>query len=201
MTEQDAPLIPRLVWVDAETTGLDSSNDMMLEFGLVITDIMGTVIPNSEKSWLTGQYPTDWEASGEFVREMHTASGLWEDLKTNETYDFKHVQIAVLNHLHDMGVNAELPSFISGSNVRFDAGFIDVFMPRLFEPVHYRTVDNSTLKTLCRYLNPPLYEKLERTVVPQKMHRVLPDLEDTLNEYRFYLDNFLWVAGEDTGEH
>jgi oligoribonuclease len=64
-------------------------------------------------------------------------------------------------------------------------------MPEVDEAFSYRVIDVSSVKELCRRLNPKVYARLNQEVKKLERHRVMYDINDTLNEYRFYRDNFL----------
>jgi hypothetical protein len=64
----------------------------------------------------------------------------------------------------------------------------------------YRNIDVSTLKELCMRFNSDLYVAIKNEFKKEDAkHRVLPDLEATLSEFRVYLDNFLFVPGNAIG--
>lgn len=188
------------VWVDLETTGLSTEFDVPLELGIVLTDKWGGVI--AEESWLIWEGTTHWKLAmdnavvTEVVNKMHLKSKLWTDLNTKETVTCRQAEEYALNFLDNNNVkHGDLP--MCGSSIGFDRSFLSVYMPNLERNFHYRNIDVSTLKLLCMDLNPEMYAKMDSHYPnPLKMHRVIPDCYDTIAEYKFYVENFLWV-GED----
>jgi oligoribonuclease len=75
-----------------------------------------------------------------------------------------------------------------GSSVQFDRTWLDYWMPEFSAKFHYRNIDTSTVKELCRRMNKKAFAK-----VPPKVeaHRVIPDLHDTLEEFNHYRAHFL----------
>jgi oligoribonuclease len=181
-----------MVWVDIETTGLNPSEDIILEIGLVITDFEGRV----KDTWRSLVYEGDWaygiEAMSDLVKVMHQKSGLLDefmDTAMEDRCDLTRVSEMAIEWLGEHGLKAgEHP--MCGSSVHFDRRFLEYWGSDLVDWFHYRNVDVSTLKTICEMVNPPVAKN-----IPEKTgtHRPITDLDSSINEYRFYLDNFLHV--------
>ncbi len=64
-----------------------------------------------------------------------------------------------------------------------DKRFLDNFCPRFMSHLHYRLVDVSTIKELCRRWYPDEYAK-----APPKAggHRALADIRESLKELQYY---------------
>lgn len=174
-------------WIDLETTGLSPNDEVILELGLVLTDRWGEVV--DQESWLIYEdgYEGVIEHAIPYVKEMHDKSGLWADSRAAGS-PLLDVETEALGWLDDHGVKVgQLP--MCGNSVGFDRAFIELHMPTLFKNFHYRNIDVSTLKECCRDLNPLVFAQLP---AKKEAHRALPDLEETIAEYKFYIDNFLW---------
>lgn len=65
--------------------------------------------------------------------------------------------------------------------------FLYHHMPALYEFFHYRLVDVSTVKELCRAWNPQVAEN-----VPAKTltHRGMDDIRESIQELRYYRQTF-----------
>lgn len=179
------------VWIDYETTGLKATEQAPLEFGIHLTNIWGGSI--AEASWLIWDdecYEDFKREADPYVRDMHVKSGLWEELESEAaTFLPKEVENLALDFLDKHEVpHGKLP--MCGNNVPFDRAFAAEWMPKLEAHFHYRNVDISSVKELCRGLNPRVFEAAP---VKNEQHRVLPDLMETIGEYRHYVDNFFWV--------
>lgn len=177
-------------FVDLETTGLDPTSEVPLELGITLTNRWGGII--DEASWLIWDpsYYMDYvDEAIPLVLDMHNKSGLWKALETEETWLPSQVENKALEFMdgHDIR-HRELP--MSGNNVPFDRGFLRRWMPKLEANFHYRNIDISTLKELCRNLNPTVFSKAP---VKEEKHRVIPDLIESITEYKFYVENFLWT--------
>lgn len=177
----------RIVWVDTETTGLDPQYDVILEVAVVITDAVFETV--AERSWVVRQpeivIGPRLDRSPE-VRQMHTRSGLLEELyrdmpPTGES-DTWAVSVAVAEFIEEHGAQGAV---LAGSNVGFDRGFLEARMPCAIADLHYRNIDVSTVKELARRFAPTLLAS-----APWKgfAHRALPDIQESIAELQHYVD-------------
>lgn len=190
---------PWMVWIDMETTGLDAINDVPLEFGIVLTDKFGNLIPDGAARWLVYS-DMDWtwnrrlNSMDPFVEKMHTKSGLLDELSEAMKNQLvasspRHVENRAMHWLgHMFGRTFEgkerLPS--CGSTVSFDRKFMEWWMPDLDKWFLHRNGDVSSLRYFT-YLHEPDLEQFE----PEKreIHRVFPDIIDSIKLYRFLIGN------------
>ena len=175
----------RLVWIDCEMTGLDLGKDALIEVAVLVTDselnVLGdgvdvVVAPPAE------ELPGLLAGMVEVVREMHTASGLLEELPNGIGMAEAEQQIMkyVREHVPEAG-KAQL----AGNSVGTDRGFLARDMPELEKHLHYRIVDVSSIKELARRWYPRVYFN-----APKKTgnHRALGDIRDSIAELRYYRD-------------
>lgn len=181
----------RLIWCDLETTGLDPDEDLLLEVGFKITDLELNVIADIQTYvWAPEYIKRITEGNIEpFVWKMHKKSYLFQDAAQNPC-NIWTASTKVDKWLKANNVTNDEP--LCGSSVQFDRGWLQVWMPQAIKQFSYRNIDISTLKELCRRYNPELYAKLNHEVPSRKLHRALPDLDDTIAEFKFYRDSFLF---------
>jgi oligoribonuclease len=181
----------RFTWTDIETTGLSPKDEQVVEVGFRITDLeLRTLDEVSVLIW-SESHEKAAENAIPLVKKMHAESKAFEDARANGVSP-EEAFGTLERFLEYHKIGREDP--LCGSSVQFDREFLRYHFPSIEVSFSYRNVDNSTVKELCRRKNPVLYSKLEEDTKPKKLHRVLPDLTDTINEARFYMDNFLWVA-------
>lgn len=185
-----------MILLDCETTGLDPTNDVMLELGMLhVTDDLTTVLgefqtlvryehglaaPMAEIAALEG-----WPS---VVRDMHIASGLFDALDDPRVGlpDEALAERLAIHWLERQEIQNGIEvgtEPMCGSSIHFDRGFLKIHMREFASYWHYRNIDTSTVKELVRRWRPEVYADLPEA---RKLHRVLPDCYDTLNELRFY---------------
>ena len=181
MTSSDA-----LVWIDLEMTGLDPDRDSIVEVACVITDAdliaveaMHCVIHESDEV-LAGMEP--------IVHDMHTASGLLQEIRES-AIDVRYAEQLLLAYVSRYAAPRTAP--LCGNSIGTDRRFISRHMPAFDRYLHYRNVDVSSIKELCRRWRPDLYGAL-----PDKgnQHRALEDVHDSISELRFYREQIFGFA-------
>lgn len=186
--------LDRLVWCDTETMGLDPIGCPIVEIGFQITDLDLNPIDDFQTTIWSSPY-SDTKlvillAQDEYVYDMHVTSGLWEEAQSAGISQKTALDRAI-DFLERHGISTDDP--LCGSSVQFDRLMLAAQYPSIEALFSYRNIDTSTVKELCRRYNPRVYDGLEASTDLKKLHRVLPDLEDTINEFAFYRDNFLFI--------
>lgn len=172
-------LTDRIVWIDCEMTGLSLEHDALVEVAALVTDFELTVLGDGVDVVVR---PTDaaLEQMGDFVREMHTTSGLLEQLA--EGVDLDEAQELVLNYVREWVPEAGKAP-LGGNTVATDRAFLARDMPELESHLHYRIIDVSSIKELSRRWYPRAY-----FAAPAKSggHRALADIRESIAELRYY---------------
>lgn len=169
----------RLVWIDCEMTGLDFENDALIEIACVVTDSELNVLGDGVDI-LIRPPAAALDGMSDFVREMHTSSGLLNALDDGVTV--AEAEKAVLEYVRTwMPEPGKAP--LAGNSVGTDKMFLVRDMPALVDHLHYRTIDVSTIKELARRWYPRVYFQ-----APKKAggHRALADILESIDELRYY---------------
>ncbi len=169
-----------LVWVDCEMTGLDLRRDALIEVAALVTDpdlnILGDgvdVVIHADDQLLAGMV--------DVVRQMHEKSGLTEEVRAST------VSLAEAEDLLMAYITAVVPepgsAPLCGNSIATDRGFLARDMPRLDAHLHYRMIDVSSIKELCRRWFPRTYYGQ-----PPKglAHRALADIKESIRELEYY---------------
>ena len=175
----------RLVWVDLEMTGLDVETDVIVEIACIVTDSSLAALDDGIE--LIVHADADALARmGDFVREMHTKSGLLPKIETSPI-DVGAAQLATLEYVKQ---HVPKPSVapLCGNSIGTDRRFLARYMTELDDYLHYRSVDVSSLKELCRRWYPAIYKKRPGKA---EHHRALDDIRESIEELRFYRTNML----------
>ncbi|MPZ28477.1 MAG: oligoribonuclease [Micromonosporaceae bacterium] len=185
----------RLVWADCEMTGLDLAKDALIEVAVLVTDpelrVLGPgvdVVIHADEAALSGM--------PEVVREMHQASGLTEAVRRSAV-TLGQAQDLIMEY-----VAAYVPESgsapLCGNSIATDRGFLARDMPLLDTHLHYRMIDVSSVKELCRRWYPRAYFGQ-----PPKglAHRALADIRESIRELEYYRRSiFVPPPGPDVDE-
>ncbi len=176
----------RLVWIDCEMTGLNLESDELVEIAVVITDYdLNLVDPGLDI--VIKPDTSALENMSDFVREMHTTSGLIDEIPNGVST--AEAEYEVLEYVLKF-VPAEQKAPLAGNTIGTDRAFLAKFMPRLDNQLHYRNVDVSSIKELARRWYPRVYFN-----APAKDggHRALADILESIRELAYYR-NAVFVA-------
>ena len=182
----------QLVWIDCEMTGLDLARDALVEIACIVTD--GELEALDDGIDLVIKPPPEAiDAMPEVVREMHTASGLLDQLASGITLAESQEQVLAYVRAH---VPEARKAPLCGNSIATDRSFIARDMPELDQFLHYRMVDVSSIKELARRWYPRAY-----FASPEKHggHRALADIRESIRELRYYREAiFVPAPGPDT---
>jgi oligoribonuclease len=184
-----------LVWIDCEMTGLDLTNDKLIEIAVLVTDadlnILGEgidVVIHAEDAALDSMI--------DVVTTMHTRSGLIDEVRAS-TVDTATAEDMVLDYIRTHVKQAKTAP-LAGNSIATDRGFIARDMPKLDDYLHYRMIDVSSIKELCRRWYPRIYFGQ-----PEKglAHRALADIHESIRELQYYRRTaFVAPPGPSTSE-
>ncbi|KMO74649.1 oligoribonuclease [Mycolicibacterium chubuense] len=169
-----------LVWIDCEMTGLDLKSDRLIEIAVLVTDselnVLGDgidVVIHAEEDALTSMV--------DVVTQMHTKSGLIDEVRES-TIDLATAETMALDYIRDHVKQAKTAP-LAGNSIATDRGFLARDMPKLDDYLHYRMIDVSSIKELCRRWYPRIYFGQ-----PEKglAHRALADIHESIRELRYY---------------
>ncbi len=169
----------RLVWIDCEMTGLDLGADALIEVAALVTDFDLNVL--GEGVDVVVKPPQEAiDQMDEFVRNMHTVSGLLDELDIGIT--LREAEEQVLAYIKEHCPEGSRPP-LAGNTVATDRAFLQRDMPELESFLHYRIVDVSSIKELARRWYPRAYFNS-----PPKTgnHRALADIQESIEELRYY---------------
>lgn len=169
----------RLVWVDLEMTGLDIETCHIIEMACLITDENLNIVAEGP-DLVIHQPDSALEAMDDWCTKQHGESGLTAAVKASKI-NLSKAEDTFLDFIKKHTSAKECP--LAGNSVHADKKFLDKHMPRFMNHLHYRIVDVSSIKELCRRWYPEVYEEL-----PSKkgQHRALEDIKESISELQFY---------------
>jgi oligoribonuclease len=186
VTAQDDGLAgDRLVWLDLEMTGLDVTRHVIVELAALVTD--GNLEPLDDGIDLIVHQPASALAEmDDFVRKMHTRSGLVVEIEQS-TLGLAEAGARAIDYIRTHVPEAGTAP-MCGNSIGVDRRFLDHQLPELDRFLHYRSIDVSSLKELCRRWYPDVYRAR-----PSKAeeHRALADVLESIAELRYYREHML----------
>jgi oligoribonuclease len=175
-------------------TGL-SARDALIEVAALVTDadlrVLGDgvdIVIHADDAALADMV--------EVVQQMHARSGLTEEVRRS-TVTLKEAEDRVLEYVTNWVPDAKTAP-LCGNSIATDRAFIARDMPRLDAHLHYRMIDVSSVKELCRRWYPRVYFGQ-----PEKglAHRALADIRESVRELRYYRETiFVPQPGPDVEE-
>jgi oligoribonuclease len=178
----------RLVWLDLEMTGLDVTRHVIVEVAALVTD--GDLEPLDDGIDIIVHQPAAALAEmDDFVRKMHTRSGLVVEIEAS-TVTLADAGAAAIDYIRQHVPEAGLAP-MCGNSIGVDRRFLDHQLPELDQFLHYRSVDVSSFKELCRRWYPDVYKKRPHKA---ETHRALADVRESIAELRYYREHMLVAA-------
>ena len=180
----------RLVWVDMEMTGLDPQTDRILEIAMIVTDAdlnlvaEGPVLVIHQSDELLDKMDA-WN------KGTHGRSGLIDKVKAS-TLSETEAEQACLQFLKEHVKLSTSP--MCGNTIHQDRRFMVRYMPKLESYFHYRNIDVSTVKELCKRWHPEIAKGFQK----KQAHTALADILESVDELRYYRDKlFIPTLGDE----
>ena len=169
-----------LVWIDCEMTGLDLGKDKLIEVAALVTDPELRVLGEGVDLVIHAD-DAALDAMPEIVREMHAKSELTDEVRKS-TITMAEAEAAILAYVKEFVPNPRTAP-LCGNSIATDRGFLARDMPTLDSYLHYRMIDVSSIKELCRRWYPRVYFGQ-----PAKglAHRALADIRESIRELEYY---------------
>ena len=160
-------------------TGLDVTRDALIEVAVVITDADLNIVDPGIDVLITPPAEA-LEGMNDFVRQMHTSSGLLDELPSGTTME--DAQQQVLDYILRF-IPTPKKALLAGNSVGTDKMFLEANMPLVIDHLHYRLVDVSSIKELAKRW----YRKaFEEAPVKHGGHRALADILESIQELEYY---------------
>jgi len=172
-----------LIWVDMEMTGLDPDNDRIIEVAVVVTDAQLNVIGEGPV-FAIHQSDEILDGMDAWNKGTHGRSGLIERVKAS-TVTEEEASAALITFLKPFVPVGKSP--MCGNSICQDRRFMARGMPKLEAFFHYRNLDVSTLKELCRRWKPELASGFKK----HQKHTALADIIESIEELKYYREHFI----------
>ena len=170
-------------------TGLDPTKHVIVEIATLITDDDLNIVAEGPDLVV---HATEEELAlmDQVVVDMHTTSGLLDQIRSS-TLSLEDAGAQTLAFLRDHLEEGTIP--LCGNSIGMDRRFLSAYLPEIEDFLHYRSVDVSTIKELCRRWYP---EQLSRAPRKAVAHRALDDINESIKELRHYRQTVFVTASE-----
>ena len=172
-----------LIWLDNEMTGLDPERERIIELAMIVTDVNLVTVAESPV-WVVHQSAAQLDAMDDWNKTTHGRSGLIAKVQAS-LLDEAGVEAAALAFMQDYVPKETSP--MCGNSIGQDRRFMVRYMPQLEAWFHYRNLDVSTLKELCRRWKP----ELAKGFVKKSDHTALADIRESIEELKYYREHFI----------
>jgi len=172
-----------LVWIDMEMTGLDPENDRVIEIAAIVTDAELNILAEGPV-FVIHQTDEVLDKMDAWNKGTHGRSGLIDKVKAS-TVTEDEASAQMISFLRQYVPAGKSP--MCGNSICQDRRFMARHMPQLEQFFHYRNVDVSTIKELCRRWKPELINGFKK----HQMHTALADIRESVEELRYYREHFI----------
>ncbi len=168
------------MWIDCEMTGLDLGKDKLIEVAALVTDPELNVLGDGIDLVIHAD-DAALDAMPEVVRDMHAKSGLTEEVRRS-AITMAEAEEAVLAYVKEYVPNPRTAP-LCGNSIATDRRFLARYLPEVDGWFHYRSIDVSTVKELCRRWYPQAFK-----AAPVKAggHRAMDDIRESVVELAYY---------------
>jgi oligoribonuclease len=170
---------PLLVWMDLEMSGLDAHKERILEAAALITNSDLELVA-AGPNLVIHQPEEVLEAMDEWNQQHHGDSGLIARVRAS-TITQADAEAALLEFVSAHCERGKAP--LVGNSIHHDRWFLKLHMPALEAYFHYRIIDISSIKELCRRWYPTEFAQMPEK---KKAHRALDDILESVEELRAY---------------
>ncbi|MEO8346352.1 MAG: oligoribonuclease [Betaproteobacteria bacterium] len=172
-----------LIWIDMEMTGLNPDIDRIIEVALVVTDANLKIVAEAPV-WVVHQDDAILDGMDSWNKGTHGKSGLIDKVKNSGLTDAAAEANALAFLREHVPAKA---SPMCGNSICQDRRFLARWMPTFENWFHYRNLDVSTLKELCRRWKPELMKGIPK----EGKHEALADVYESIEELKYYRANFI----------
>ncbi len=172
-----------LVWIDMEMTGLSPETDRVIELAAIVTDSDLNILITSP-SIVVRQPQSVMDGMDAWNRGTHGKSGLTQKV-LESTVDEQQATAQMLAFLKPWVPAGKSP--MCGNSICQDRRFMAKHMPKLEEFFHYRNLDVSTLKELCKRWQP----QVAKGFLKRSAHTAIADIQESIDELKYYREHFI----------
>ncbi|CAG8520938.1 17325_t:CDS:2 [Acaulospora morrowiae] len=172
-----------IVWIDCEMTGLDVETEHLIEVAVLITDGDLNILAEGP-DLVIHQTEETMNNMSEWCKTHHGKSGLTAEVlasKISTSEASAQILDFLKTHVPKKGIAP-----LAGNTVHADKAFLKKEMPEVIDWLHYRIIDVSSVKELCKRWYPSTFVNMP---AKKLTHRALDDIKESVEELKFYKKN------------
>jgi oligoribonuclease len=173
-----------------EMSGLLPETDRILEIAMIVTDGDLNIVAEGPVL-VVHQEDAVLDRMDAWNKGTHGKSGLIDKVKAS-TLSEADVEAECLAFLKQHVKSSISP--MCGNTIHQDRRFMNRYMPKLEAYFHYRNIDVSTNKQLCKRWQPEVAKGFSK----QQAHTALADIIESVEELRYYREKlFIPTVGDE----
>lgn len=169
----------RIIWVDLEMTGLDLEKDRIIEMACIVTDKNLNIIAKGP-NLIINQPDSLLDSMNDWCKKHHGQSGLTDAVKKSDITQLEAEKM-MLAFVEQHTLKSTCP--LAGNSIHTDKMFLEKYMPDFIKHLHYRIIDVSSIKELCRRWYPHVFSKAPSKALS---HRAEDDIQESIEELKYY---------------
>ncbi|QSL66972.1 hypothetical protein MERGE_001359 [Pneumocystis wakefieldiae] len=170
-----------MIWVDCEMSGLDPEKHELLEIAVLITDGNLNIIESKGFQRVIHHPEHILNSMDSWCKKHHEENGLIQSVLSS-SHTLASTEIELLDYLQKY-ISKSKVALLAGNSVYVDRAFLSRYIPGIFEYLHYRIIDVSTIKELARCWN---YEIFQNAPKKKVNHRAMDDILESIEELKYY---------------
>ena len=190
MEEKKIELKNPIVWIDLEMTGLTLETNQIIEIAVIVTDASDLDTHYEGPNLIVSCPKETLDNMDEWCTQHHGESGLTQAVLDSKI-SLEEAEEQVLDFLKNKCNIQPRTAPLAGNSIATDKMFLYKDMRKLYEFLHYRIIDVSTLKQLCSWWHPEEYSKVP---AKKECHRARDDIIESIEELKYYKQAILKQA-------
>ena len=167
----------KMLWIDMEMTGLDVGESVIIELAAIVTNL--EMVSLEEYHAVVCQPPDKLAMMDDWNRNTHGGSGLLARIPHGKPLAEVESDVLALIGRH---FSREDRPVLAGNSIQQDRKFIEAYMHRLDQRLHYRMIDVSSFKQIFNHIYGVRFPKTGS-------HRALDDIYESIRELKHYLEH------------
>ncbi len=179
-----------IAWLDVETTGIKAEEENLLQVACIVTDLDLNILDaggfNKYVYYPEAVVEILKTRTNPYVLDMHMKTGLWDSLPDGTP--LSAIDEDLLSYIKSFFPDMRT-AWLGGNSITLDRNFINLFLPKVGEHLHYRSVDVTS------WAGPAQWWRKGLQYHKKTLHDAFSDITESIDELKFLRDNFIAPQG------